>query len=68
MHQCLIQWNGDEVEVVLANDSCDITMVEAPSWWGEGIKCLTDQQNQDWCFVNQSKNGVVPVQATGGDV
>jgi len=68
MHQCLIQWNDDEVEVVLADDSCDITMVEAPSWWGEGIKCLTDRQNQDWCFVNQSKNGVVPVQATGGDV
>ena len=27
MHQCLIQWNGDEVEVVPIDDSCD-----AP-WW-----------------------------------
>jgi len=29
MHQCLIQWNGDEVEVVHADETCDISMAEA---------------------------------------
>jgi len=55
MHQCLIQWNGDEVEVVPTDDSCDITMAEAPSWWGEGTECLTRRKEQDWSFVTQSK-------------
>jgi len=32
MHQFLIQWNGDEVEVVPTDDSCDVTMADAPSW------------------------------------
>jgi hypothetical protein len=26
MHQCLIQWDGDEVEVVHADDSIDISL------------------------------------------
>jgi hypothetical protein len=26
MHQCLIQWDGDEVEVVHANDSIEISL------------------------------------------
>ena len=65
MHQCLMQWDGDEVEVVQADDSCDVTMADPPSWWGEGTKCLTGRKEQDWCFVNQSKNGVMPVPAIG---
>ena len=53
MHQCLMQWDGDEVEVVQADDSCDVSMVDPPSWWGEGTECLTGRKEQDWCFVNQ---------------
>ena len=55
MHQCLMQWDGDEVEVVHADDPCDVTIANPPSWWGEGTECLMDRKEQDWCFVNQSK-------------
>ena len=32
MHQCLIQWIGDVVEVVSADPSCSIASVEACDW------------------------------------
>ena len=65
MHQCLMQWDGDEVEVVQADDSCNVSMADPTSWWGEGTECLTGRKEQDWCFVNQSKNGVMPFPAIG---
>ena len=67
MHQCLMQWDGDEVEVVHADDPCDVTIANPPRWWGEGTKCLTDRKEQDWCFVNESKNGVMSVPAIGDE-
>jgi hypothetical protein len=32
MHQCLIQWDGDEVEVVHANDSIEISLAAMSVW------------------------------------
>jgi hypothetical protein len=32
MHQCLIQWDGDEVEVVHADDSIEISLVAMSVW------------------------------------
>jgi hypothetical protein len=29
MHQCMIQWNSDDVKVVHADESCDVAMAEA---------------------------------------
>ena len=56
------------MEVVPADDSCDVNVAEALSWCGQETECLTDRKDQDWCFVIQSKNGVVPVRATGSDI
>ena len=55
------------MEVVQADDSYDVTMADHPSWWGEGTECLMGKKEQDWCFVNQSKNGVMPVPAIGDE-
>jgi hypothetical protein len=33
MHQCLIQWHGDNVELVRADESVSITIVD-PVYWG----------------------------------
>jgi hypothetical protein len=35
MHQCLIQWDGDEVEVVHADDSIEISLVAMSIWDAE---------------------------------
>jgi predicted aspartyl protease len=32
MHQCIIQWDGDEVEVVLADDSIEISLAGMSVW------------------------------------
>jgi hypothetical protein len=32
MHQCLIQWDGDEVEVVHADDSIEISLAAMSVW------------------------------------
>ena len=65
MHQCLIQWDGDEVEVVAADDTCDVATVDAPFWQAEQAECLTGQDLQRCDFVEASKNGLRPVLATG---
>jgi hypothetical protein len=35
MHQCLIQWDGDEVEVVQADDSIEISHAAINIWDAE---------------------------------
>jgi hypothetical protein len=35
MHQCLIQWDGDEVEVVQADDSIEISHAAMIIWDAE---------------------------------
>jgi hypothetical protein len=37
MHQSLIQWIGDIVEIVLVGSSVSISYVEADEWNYEGI-------------------------------
>jgi hypothetical protein len=43
LHQFLIQWVGEEVEIVHADVSACITMVNSPSWSHYNIKCLSGQ-------------------------
>jgi hypothetical protein len=35
MHQCLIQWDGDEVEVVHVDDSIEISLAAMSVWDAE---------------------------------
>ena len=43
MHQCLIQWIGDVVEVVSANSLFSIASAEACVWGYERISCFSGQ-------------------------
>jgi hypothetical protein len=44
LHQCVIQWIGDEVEVVPANEDVYIAVTESQvDIQGGNIKCLTDR-------------------------
>jgi hypothetical protein len=42
MHQQLVQWVDDEVEVVQADDSVSVANVE-PALWEYGVKVLLNQ-------------------------
>ena len=43
MHQCLIQWIGDVVEVVADDSSFSIASTEACEWSYERISCFSGQ-------------------------
>ena len=43
MHQCLIQWIGDVVEVVAADSSFSIASTEACEESYEKVKCFSGQ-------------------------
>jgi hypothetical protein len=65
MHQCIIQWDGDEVEVVHADDSIDISLAAMNIWEANDQEPLSGI-NLDGCErIEVSKNGVRLVLSTG---
>ena len=40
MHQCLIQWHGDNVELVHADDSVSIAIADPMYWELEDFECF----------------------------
>jgi hypothetical protein len=43
MHQCIIQWIGDAIEVVQANTFVTIVAADLTGWNFEGIKCFSSK-------------------------
>ena len=65
MHQCLIQWDGDEVEVVHADDSIEISLA-CMSIWDANDQEPISGINLDGCErIEVTKNGVRLVLSTG---
>jgi hypothetical protein len=56
MHQQLVQWVDDDIEVVQANDSVSVANVEPTFWEYQGIDCFS---GKDW--------GEVPVEPVSSD-
>ena len=62
LHQCLIQSVGNDIEVVHADTSAYIAMVDAPVIWAHDIaRCLTGVDLTDYQFVSVSKDIFLPV-------
>jgi hypothetical protein len=61
LHQFLIQWVGEEVEIVHADVSACIAMADSSSWTHYNIKCLLGQVISDCDFVSVSKDGFIPI-------
>jgi hypothetical protein len=62
LHQCVIQWIGDEVEVVPANEDVYIDVTESQvDIQGGNIKCLTDRDLTGYDYVSVGKDGFVPI-------
>jgi hypothetical protein len=65
MHQCLIQWDGDEVEVVHAEDSIKIPHAAMSIWDAEDQKLILGISLEGCDRVEATKNGVRLVLSTG---
>jgi hypothetical protein len=67
LHQCLIQWIGDEVEVVSAEDSACISTTEAhDTEASDGVQngeatCLSGRDLSEYDDVSVGKDGLVPI-------
>jgi hypothetical protein len=66
MHQFLIQWVGDDIEVVHADDAVSVAATESAYWEYEGLDCLS---GKIWGEgpVNVYSKDQQPIQAVGSD-
>jgi hypothetical protein len=65
MHQCLIQWDGDEVEVVHKDDSIEISLAAMSAWDTEDQEPISGVSLEGFDHVEATKNGVRLVLSTG---
>jgi hypothetical protein len=65
MHQCLIQWDGDEVEVVHADDTIEISLAAMNVWDTEDQEPISGISLDGCDRVEATKNGVRLVLSTG---
>jgi hypothetical protein len=62
LHQCLIQWVGDDVEVVLAEDPMCVAMTKTPSdGCDEQTSWLSGRDLSSYDYISVSKDGLVMV-------
>src|SRR3954470_9599966 len=65
MHQCLIQWDGDEVEVVQADDSIEVSIAGANIWEAADQEPISGVSLDGCERIEATKNGVRLVLSTG---
>jgi hypothetical protein len=61
LHQFLIQWVGEEVEIVHADISACVATIESLSWSHYNIECLSGQDISDCDFVSAFKDDFISV-------
>jgi hypothetical protein len=62
LHQCLIQWIGDDVEIVVAEDFICVATTEAQDEVQDGASaCLSGRDLGDYDYISIGKDGFVPV-------
>ena len=64
MHQCLIQWHGDGVELVHANDSISIATTDPVYWELEDFECFSGKLWEGG-FIKVNDESQQPIQAVG---
>jgi hypothetical protein len=60
LHQCIIQWIGDEVEVVQADEEVCIAVAKSQvDILGGKMECLSDKDLMRYDYISVGKNGFV---------
>ena len=65
MHQCLVQWDGDEVEVVRVDDSSEVSLPDMNAWEADGQEPISGVDLEDCDRIEATKNGLRLVLSTG---
>jgi hypothetical protein len=66
MHQCIIQWIGNSVEVVQGETSLTVAAIEAQGWTYDRVSYISGKA-WDTKYLKVSDFGLKPVQAVGSD-
>jgi hypothetical protein len=62
LHQCVIQWIGDELEVVQANEEVCIAVDESQiDVLGRKMECLSGKDLMGYDYISVGKEGFVPI-------
>jgi hypothetical protein len=62
LHQCVIQWIGDEVEVVQADEEVCVAVVESQvDILGGKMECLSGKDLMGYDYISIGKDGFVPI-------
>jgi hypothetical protein len=62
LHQFLIQWVRDAVEIVHSNSSADVATADAPALGGHDVfGCLSCKDLSGYEFVSATRQGFVPI-------
>ncbi|BAH91146.1 Os01g0554100, partial [Oryza sativa Japonica Group] len=61
MHQCLIQWQGDKIEVVPADRSVNVASADLALWEMDGLDCLSGKV-WDGDFLKVSDSDIQPIE------
>jgi hypothetical protein len=62
LHQCIVQWIGEEVEVVQANEEVCITVAESQvDILSMKMECLSGKDLIGYDYISISKDGFVPI-------
>jgi hypothetical protein len=62
LHQFLIQWVGDAVEIVHSDSSADVATADAPVLGGhDAFGCLSDKDLSSYEFISVTRQGFVHV-------
>ena len=64
MHQCLVQWVGDNIEIVTADSANNVAAADTQQWSCEHVKCISGR-TWDTNFLRVSDFGLQPIRAVG---
>jgi hypothetical protein len=66
MHQCLIQWHGDDVKLVRADESISIATANPVFWELGDFECFSSK-SWEGGFIKISNEHQQPMQAIGSE-
>ena len=61
LHQFLVQWVGDDVEIVHGEASACVATADSPEWSHDDVKCLSGLDISGYDFISVSRDGFVPI-------
>ena len=64
MHQCLIQWHGDDVELVCADESISVATTDLVFWKLGDFECFSSKIWEGG-FIRVNNESQQPIQAVG---